>query len=285
MKKNYLKIILIYLITINFIFLNGCGNSNSRTITIAGSTSLKPLAEEIAMNFMEENENDVINVQGGGSGTGINNVAVGNIEIGMSDVIAEKKLPEDEAKKLVDYKVCVVGFAPVVHSDIKIDSLTKKQLIDIFTGKITNWKELGGDDVDIVILSRPKSSGSREAFKKYALDGNEESVKKSLTGDSSGAIAKTIKETEGAISYLSSSYLINPKNIEGIKILKVDDVEMNKENIINGKYDIWAYEHMYTKREAQGLTKAYLDYINSKKGKEIILKLGYIPTNEMKVKR
>ncbi len=260
-------------------------NKIEGTITATGSTALQPLAQEIAKMFNLKNPNAVVNVQGGGSGTGLKDVSAGNANIGNSDVFAEEKLEADKAKELFDNKVCVVGFATVVNSRITVDSLTKQQLIDIFTGKITNWKEVGGEDIKITLISRPDSSGTKATFKKYALDGAKEATGETLKEDSSGAVTKAVKETEGAISYLASSYLSNEKNKEGIKVLKYEGVEMNKENITTDKYKIWSYEHMYTKGEPTGVTKAYIEFFNTDDAKKTMEKLGYYPTSDMKVTR
>ncbi|MCR4435480.1 MAG: phosphate ABC transporter substrate-binding protein [Clostridiales bacterium] len=245
-----------------------------------GSSALQPLAEKAAQMFMEKNKDARIQVQGGGSGTGLTQVSSGGADIGNSDLFAEEKLPADQAKLLVDHKVCVVGFATVVNPKVKVDNLTKKQLIDIFTGKITNWKDVGGDDMKIVIINRPSSSGTRATFKKYALDGAEEAQGKALTEDQSGTVRKAVAETEGAISYLAFSYIDST-----VKPLKYENIEPTADNVKSGQYPLWSYEHMYTKGEAQGVVKAFLDFIMSDEFKTTITELGYIPNSEMKVSR
>lgn len=253
----------------------------SGSITAVGSSALQPLVEKAAQNFMEKNKNAKVQVQGGGSGTGLTQVQQGGADIGNSDIFADEKLTPEQAKELVDHKVCVVGFATVVNKKVKVDNLTKQQLIDIFTGKVTNWKDVGGDDMKIVIVNRPKSSGTRATFKKYALDGKEEAEGKALTEDSSGTVRQTIADTDGAISYLALSYVDS-----SVKALKLDGVEAKVENITAGKYPIWSYEHMYTKGEPKGLTKSFLDYMNSEEvQKKLIPEMGYIPTTDMKVTR
>lgn len=296
MKKNNLKLLIMALsITVTTGLLVGCGSSagqgNSSTgsvsgsITASGSTALQPLAEQAAKKFNDSNPNATISVQGGGSGTGLTQVMQGAVDIGNSDIFAEDKLKPEEAKQLTDHKVAVVGIAIVVNSKIKVDNLKKDDLIKIFTGQITNWKEVGGDDMAINIINRPKSSGTRATFKKYALDGKDEVEGKALTEDSSGAVKKTIETTSGSIGYLASSFVYDPANLTGVKVIKLDNVEMNKDNITSGKYPIWAYEHMYTKGEAKDLAKAFIDYMGSSDAKTLIEKLGYIPTADMKVTR
>lgn len=258
----------------------------SGSITASGSTALQPLADEAAKTFQEKNTDVTVTVQGGGSGAGLKDVAAGNVQIGNSDVFAEEKLPADQASTLKDNKVCVVGFAAVINQKVTgVDSLTKEQLVGIFTGKIKNWKEVNGNDLPIKILNRPATSGTRATFKKYALGGQEEAQGTALTEDSSGAVSKTVKSIDGAISYLASSFLNTDANKKDLKILKFNGVEMTPANIMSGKYEIWSYEHMYTKGEADKVTKAFLDYMTGADFKKTISDLGYIPISDMKATR
>lgn len=282
MKKIAGLKLLILAITVMFAvtgLLTACGD-NSGSITAVGSTALQPLAEKAAQQFMSKNPNAKVQVQGGGSGTGLTQVFSGGADIGNSDIFADEKL-KDDAKALVDHKVCVVGFAAVVSPKVKVDTLTKAQMIDIFTGKITNWKDVGGDDMKVVIINRPKSSGTRATFKKYALDGKDEAEGKALTEDSSGTVRKTVAETDGSIAYLALSYVDT-----SVKALKFEGTEATVENITSGKYPIWSYEHMYTKGEAKGIAKAFLDYMTGDEvQKKLIPELKFIPVSDMKVTR
>lgn len=249
------------------------------SITAVGSSALQPLVEEAANQFMAQNPEAQIVVQGGGSGTGLSQVAQGACDIGNSDLFAEEKLSPEEAKQLVDHKVCVVGVAAVVHPGITVDNVTKQQLIDIFTGKITNWKDVGGPDVKVTLVNRPKSSGTRGTFKAFALDGAEEAS--GIEQDSSGTVRKIISETPGAIGYLALSYLDG-----SVKVLNLDGVEPTAENIYSGDYPVWAYEHMYTRGEPTGLAKGFLDYMMSEEVQQTLVpELGYLPVTEMTVER
>ena len=252
----------------------------SGSITAVGSSALQPLAEKAAELFMQTNKDAQVQVQGGGSGTGLTQVSEGGADIGNSDVYAEEKLEADKASELSDHQVCVVGFAAVINPEVKVDSLTSKQLIDIFTGKITNWKEVGGQDLKIVIINRPESSGTRATFKKYALNGAEEATGVALTEDNSGTVKQTVADTDGAISYLAFSYLDNT-----VKALSFEGVTPTAENVCSGKYPIWSYEHMYTKGEATGLAKAFIEYMSGADFKQYITELGYIPISDMQVSR
>ncbi|MCY6372340.1 phosphate ABC transporter substrate-binding protein [Clostridium ganghwense] len=273
---------------------NNSGNETAKTgeisgsITASGSSALQPLAKAAADMFMQKHTKAQINVQGGGSGTGLSQVAQGAVNIGNSDLYAEEKLKGEKAelaKDLVDHKVCAIGFAIVANKDIKVDSLTKAQIQDIFEGKITNWKEVGGDDLKIEVINRGKSSGTRATFIKTVMDSKQEADGIGTTQDSSGAVQKAIEATEGSISYLALSYFVNEKAKNGMKLIKIEEVEATKENITSGKYPFWAYEHMYTKGEPTGLTKTFLDYMVSDEVKPIIEKKGYIPASDIKVKQ
>jgi len=254
----------------------------SGSITAAGSSALQPLVEQAADQFMQNDSNAKISVQAGGSGTGLAQIAQGSIDIGDSDLFASEKLTSAQAAGLVDHKVCVVGFATVVNPGVTVDNLTKQQLQQIFTGKITNWKDVGGSDQQITVINRPTSSGTRATFKKYALDGMEEAQGLALTQDSSGAVAKAVSGTPGSISYLALSFASSNKTV---KMLKLDGVDPTNDNIISGQYPIWSYEHMYTKGDPQGLAKAFIGYMMSDQVKPLIQQLGYIDTSDMKVSR
>lgn len=250
------------------------------TVLAVGSSALQPLAQKAAELFMVAHPGVTLTVQGGGSGTGLSQVSTGNADIGNSDLSAEDKLDAATAATLVDHKVCVVGFAAVVNKDVTVTDLTRDQLIDIFTGKVTNWKEVGGADEAIVLINRPASSGTRATFRMYALDGADEATGVALTEDSSGTVRTTVAGTPGAISYLALSYLDGSVNA-----LSLDGSAATAENIASGKYPVWSYEHMYTKGEPTGAVKAFLEYMSGDVFKSNISALGYIPTSDMKVSR
>ncbi len=277
----------------------GCGNSNqsqagdetenepktekkadgvSGTITAVGSSALQPLVEAAAEQFSEENPEAVINVQGGGSGTGLSKISEGAVDIGNSDIFAEEKDGID-AEKLVDHKVAVVGMGPVANPDIGVDNITSEQLVDIFTGKIKNWKEVGGNDEEIVVINRAQGSGTRATFEQFALDG-EEAIE-AQEQDSSGTVRKIVSETPGAISYLAFSYFD-----DSIIPLAIDDVEPNQVNVEKGDWKIWAYQHMYTNGEPDGLTEAFIEYMLSDEiQNDLLPEMDYLPVTGMKVER
>lgn len=250
-------------------------------VTSSGSSALLPLVKDAAAKFKSKNPEVSLTLNAGGSGTGLKQVAEGSVNIGNSDVPAEKKLPAEKAKGLVDHKVCTMTVAAIINQDIadKVKSLTSQQLQDVFTAKVTNWKEVGGPDEPIVLVTRPTTSGTRALFTELALAGQEEASNKSLETDDSGTLIQSVAQTKGAIGYVALPYLVNNKDVAA---LAIDGVAPTLENTYNGTYKVWGYEHMYTKGEPTGAVKAFLDYILSDEYGAEIEKQGYGVSSKMK---
>ena len=293
---NWKKLASLGVVAMMSLSILGCGSdtasndkaasssSLSGSITGSGSSALLPLAKDAADKFKELHPEVSVTLNGGGSGTGLKQVADGSVDIGNSDVAADTKLDKAVADGLVDHKVCVVTMAPVVNKDIAatVKSLTKQQLTDIFTAKITNWKEVGGPDEEIVLITRPSTSGTRALFKEFALGGAEEASNKSLETDDSGTLLQSIKDNKGAIGYVALSYLVNNQDVATVS---VDGVAPTLENTYNGTYPVWGYEHMYTKGEPNATVKAYLDFIMSDEYGKSMEAQGYGVTSKMQVQR
>ena len=257
------------------------GTKVTGQVTSSGSSALLPLVKDAAAKFKSKNPEVSLTLNAGGSGTGLKQVAEGSVNIGNSDVPAEKKLPAEKAKGLVDHKVCTMTVATIINKDIadKVKSLTSQQLQDVFTAKVTNWKEVGGPDEPIVLVTRPTTSGTRALFTELALAGQEEASNKSLETDDSGTLIQSVAQTKGAIGYVALPYLVNNKDVAA---LAIDGVAPTLENTYNGTYKVWGYEHMYTKGEPTGAVKAFLDYILSDKYGVEIEKQGYGVSSKMK---
>ena len=256
----------------------------SGTITAAGSSALKPLADDATEYFNELHPDVSISIDAGGSGQGLQQVADGTVDIGNSDVTAEEKLDASMAEGLVDHQVCVITMAPIVNPDVAeagVTDLTKDQLISIFTGETTNWSEVGGPDEDIVLITRPESSGTRATFEKYALDGNKEASNTSMETDDSGVLLQNVRDTKGAIGYVALSYLTGEDT--GVSTVAIDGVEPTLENTYNGTYPVWTYEHMYTNGEPNEVVQAFLDYIMSDDYGTRMEELGYGVSSKMTV--
>lgn len=250
----------------------------SGEVTAAGSSALLPLAQAAAESFMKENPDCIVTVNGGGSGEGLKQVADGAVDIGDSDVFAEEKLDADAAAKLVDHEVCTITMAPVVNASNKVTDLSTDDLIGIFTGKITNWKDVGGDDMDIVLVTRPSSSGTRALFKTWALNGEEEASNEALETDDSGTLLQTVEQNEGAIGYVALSYLVNN---DAVKTVSIDGVEPTLENTYNGTYKVWGYEHMYTNGEGSEQAQAFINYMMGDTFADQLESLGYGVSSKM----
>lgn len=215
---------------------------------------------------------------GGGTGTGLSQIQQGAVNIGNSDLYAEQKKDID-AKKLVDHRIAAVGMIPVVNKDVKVKSLTIKQLREIFSGEVKNWKQVGGQDLPITIINRADGSGTRAAFESDVMNGTP--FVRSQEQDSSGMVRQIVYNTKGSISYLAMPYLNDT-----VKTVNIDNVEPTIENIENNTWKIWSYEHLYTNGQPTGMTKEFLDFIMTEHVQEnVVKKMNYVPINEMKYQK
>lgn len=294
MKKSGIKLLVgALLITLIGGTMVGCGSRSTdsddggqTSLTLSGSSALLPLVEATIEGFKQDNSQYDINAQAGGSGTGLTQVSDGSVDVGNSDIFANEKLDDAAAKELTDNKVAVCGFSVAVSKDLGVKNLTKDQIKSIFSGKITNWKDVGGPDKAIFVVHRPASSGTRATFTTTLLDKDKTLEKDALgaTQDSNGAVLQAMAQNEGSISYLAFSYMTTDEAKNKIVGVSIDGVEPTKDNITTGKYPFWSWEHMYTKGETKGLAKKFIDYLTSDQNKDNIEKLGFISSSEMKVK-
>lgn len=249
---------------------NGENPSESTTITMTGSTTIQPLAEMFAEAYMTDHANVRIDVQGGGSSVGVKAAGQQTANLGM----ASRDVKESELAEFPGINVFAVardGIAIVGNADLSVDNLTIEQLKGIFGGTITNWKELGGEDASIFVVSREEGSGTRAAFEEMVL-GNEILITETaILQPSNGSIRTTISTTPNAIGYISFGYLdgtTKPISVEGIAPTEV--------NVANGSYPIVRPLNLITFGEPTGELKSFVDFMLSEAGQAMIVAEGYL---------
>lgn len=258
----------------------GCGNNSSKdegTIVIAGSTSVQPLSEAIAGNYMNENKDIKIEVQGGGSGQ-----ASKSLDEGLAQIGALSREVKDEEKKSIakEYVIAMDGVAVVVNKDVSVKNLTIEQIKDIYTGKITNWKEVGGKDAEIAVVSREEGSGTRGAFTEITgvLEkddkGNEtdKTTKDAIVQPSTGAVTETVGSTPSSIGYISLASLS-----DSVVALKVEGVSPSKETVLNKTYKISRPFIYAVPEKVNEATQKFIDFVTSKEGQKLVEENGFIP--------
>ncbi len=239
------------------------------TLDIAGGTAHIPVMKKAAEAIMSANPDIRITVAGGGSGVGVQKVGEGLVQIGNTG----RALKESEVAKygLETFPFAIDGVAVAVNPANKVTSLTKQQVKDVFAGKITNWKDLGGKDAPISLYVREDGSGTRETFEERALDKGT-SVQSANVVNSNGAMKTAIAQDPNAIGYVGIGHL--DSSICGVT---VDGMVPSQENAANGSYKITRLLYMNTKGKPQGLTALFIDYIYSADGKGFTASSGYIP--------
>jgi phosphate transport system substrate-binding protein len=272
--------------------LSGCArrSNEANSLQIKGSDTMVNLGQAWAEAFMKQNPGTSIAVTGGGSGTGIS--AMVNNTCDIAEVSREMKESEIEliaSKGMPPKKIIVAldGLAVVVSPINNISELTIDQLADIFTGKIKNWKELGGRDAKIVLLSREVNSGTHVYFKEHVLrhgktDGREEFAAEALLLSSSQAIADEISQNQDAIGYYGMGYITAKE--KALKVAKEKNspaIPPTMENVISGAYPISRPLLMYTKGEPTGLSKTFIEYVLSPAGQQIVKKLDFVPVKPL----
>ena len=267
MKKMYVGFLA------GLIVLAGALPCRADKIVVVGSTTVLPIAQKAAETFMQQNPSADISVRGGGSGVGIASIIQGTCNIGdASRAIKESEL-QTAAVAGRDIKAHVIamdGIAVVVNPANSVKALTKQQVKDIFTGKISDWSMVGGVSAKIVVISRDSSSGTFEAFGELAL--HKEKVRAdALMQASNQAVASTVARTLHAIGYVGLGFMN-----EGVKPVELGGVMPSKESVLTGKYPLGRPLFMYTNGVPQGLTKDFIDYIKSSAGQQLVEGEGFV---------
>lgn len=246
----------------------------AKNITIKGSTTVLPISQACAEVFMNQHADIDISVQGGGSGVGIASVIDGTADIGDASRPAKDKeyaTAKENGVELYENVVALDGIAVIVHPSNSVDGLTKDQIKDIYTGKISNWKEVGGEKGKIVVVSRDSASGTFETFNDLALD-DEKVRPDALLQASNQAVAQTVSRTKGAIGYVGMGYLS-----DAVKGLEVNGVEPTKQNVVDGSYILARKLFMYTNGQPKGATAEFINFVQSEDGQKLVEKQGFVP--------
>jgi phosphate transport system substrate-binding protein len=266
MMKKWLNLVLVaglaVLLTLSLV---GCGGGGETEIVVGGSTTIQPLAEKLADAFESENPEIEIDVQGGGSSTGVKSCNNGMFDIGM----ASRDLKPDEPELKI-HLLARDGIAIVVHPSNSISGLTKEQVKDIFAGNIRDWSEVGGTSGKIEVVAREEGSGTLECFKEMVMKETNIAAGASRL-PSNGAVRHSVATSPKAIGFISLGYIDKT-----VKALSIDGIEPTEDNCKSGDYSLVRPLYLLTKEEPKGAVKDFLDFCLSDKGQKIVEEEGYI---------
>ena len=258
--KRTLLIFALAAIAVLGIVVAGCTETETKTVTktevmgnlhVGGSTTVLPLAQAAAEQFMAKNPGVKVDVQGTGSSQGITGATDGTLDIGTS---SRDLKPEETG--LTDYKVAVDAVAMVVHPSNQVSNLTSQQAIDILSGKITNWKDVGGKDAKIQVVGRDEASGTRDYVQTTIIGKDKKFPADALAMPGTGQLKAAVAQTPDAIGYMSAAQVDKT-----VKAVRIDGVAPSQTTVDNQTYKYWRYLHMLTKGEAKGLAKLFIDFI------------------------
>lgn len=281
-KRSMLSVTTLLVVISLALFGAGCVGNNSddggEAIMVKGSDTVLPLAQAEAEVFMSENPDKYVSIIGGGSGVGIAALIDGEVDIAMAsremkDVEIENA--QNNGINPLQHTIAWDGISVIVNPENPISELTFEQIKAIYVGDVSNWNEVGGEDREIVVLSRDSSSGTYEYFKDEVLEGNEYRAD-ALINPSTGSIIQTVMQNKAAIGYVGVAYLGND-----VKALAVDagegTEEPTAENILSGAYPLARPLYFYTDGEPAGLNLEFIEFISSELGSETVLEVGYFP--------
>lgn len=254
-------------VTANFAFA-------AESVVIKGSTTVLPITQAALEAYMKANPGVQISLSGGGSGEGIKAMIDKSTDIANSSREIKKEEIDLAASKGINPVAHVVAYdaiIPVVHPKNKVKGLTIDQLSQIYQGKITNWKEVGGDDLKIVVISRDSSSGTFESWDHFIMKKNKVTPRAQMLA-SNGAIVTAIAKNKYAIGYLGMGYLN-----KSVKALAVNDVAASAETALSKQYPLSRELYMYTDGEPKGETAKFIKFLKSSDGQKIVKKEGFVP--------
>lgn len=249
-------------------------STTAETITIKGSTTVLPIAQAGAEAFMNENPDVNVSVAGGGSGVGIAALIDRTCDIAdASRPMKDKEIAKAKQNGItpMEHIVAKDGIAVIVHPrNWRTQNLTLEQIKDIYTGKVSDWKEISSHRGQIIVISRDSSSGTFEAFEKLALGGARVRPD-ALLAASNQAVVQNVARTPGAIGYVGLGYVS-----DSVKAVTVNDIRCTKGTVISGKYPLSRPLFMYTNGQPIGAVKMFLDFVLSERGQKIAEEQGYV---------
>jgi phosphate transport system substrate-binding protein len=254
--------------------LTGTAAFAKDTIVVNGSTTVLPIGQATAEAYMKKDANVNISISGGGSGNGIKALIDKTTQVAMSSREMKKEeveLAKSKSINPLEHKVAIDALTPIVHPSNPVTDLTLEQLSLIYQGKITNWKEVGGKDMQIVVISRDTSSGTYESWQEKVLHKEKVTPRAQLQA-SSGAVVQAVSKNRYAVGYVGIGY-VN----KSIKTVKVNGVEANDKNALSGTYPIARPLYMYTDGEPKGAVASYLKFVKGSDGQKIVKKEGFVP--------
>ncbi|MGZ7119683.1 MAG: phosphate ABC transporter substrate-binding protein [Methanobacterium sp.] len=254
----------IIIIIIYFLFIPSSGYER---IQIAGSTSVQPVAEKLAEEFQKTHPKVKINVQGGGSSLGISSVSQGITQIGTSSI----ELTPKQKQGLNEYIIGKDGIVIAINNANNFNNLNYTQIKDIFSGKTKNWKEIGGPDLEIHVITRESGSGTRSAFENLIM-GSEKIRNDAIVQSSTGAVKQAVEQDPGAIGFISLSNLNNE-----VKALKVNGIAPSEQTVSNGSYSLQSPFIFLVKGEPNGIVKEFIDFTLSPEGQSIVKSQKVVP--------
>ena len=252
------------------------GSGYAESVTIKGSTTVLPIAQACAEEYMMKNSSVDISVQGGGSGVGIASIIDGTADIGdASRPIKDKELDKAVSMGVTPkaHVVAMDGIAVVINPSNPVRALTKEQLKKIFTGGISDWSQIGGSGGRIVVVSRDSASGTFEAFNNLALD-KAKVRPDALLQASNQAVGTAVAKTPGAIGYVGLGYLT-----DSIKAIPINGIAATKETVLSGEYPLSRPLFMYTNGSPSGAVKDFIDFVVSSQGQRLAEENGYVGLN------
>ncbi|MDD4309113.1 MAG: PstS family phosphate ABC transporter substrate-binding protein [Candidatus Cloacimonetes bacterium] len=272
MKVNTIIILIVAILSAVSVPLLAKGNQ----LTCSGSTTVLPVAQATAEAFMDKNPDINISVRGGGSGVGVAALQNKTVDIANSSrSMKSKEIAACKAKGInpTPYAIANDGISIVVHKNNKVSNLTVAQIKGIYTGKIKNWKEVGGASMPIVIISRDVASGTFEVFNEKALSGSKVEGAAQLLA-SNNAVVTAVTSTPGAIGYAGLGY-VN----ENVNVVPVNNITPSESTVKNGTYPLSRKLYMYTNGKAKGVVASYLSFIQSAEGQAMVKESGFITLN------